>query len=56
MARSRRKNGGPQRGKFRLKKMNKGWSTFRRQPIPAKPIDRSPAAETAKAGTAEKKA
>ena len=49
MARSRRKNGGPQRGKFRLKKMNKGWSTFRRQPIPAKPLDRSADAEAAKA-------
>jgi hypothetical protein len=47
MARSRRKNGGPQRGKFRLKKMNKGWSTFRHQPIPAKPIDRSKQAEAA---------
>ena len=56
MARSRRKNGGPQRGKFRLKKMNKGWSTFRRQSIPAKPIDRSAEADAAKAGTAEKKA
>lgn len=47
MARSRRKNGGPQRGKYRLKKMGKGWSTFRHQPIPAKPIDRSAQAEKA---------
>ena len=34
MAKSRRKNGGPTRGRFKLKKLGKGWSTQRRQRAP----------------------
>lgn len=30
MAKSRRKNGGPTRGRFKLKKLGKGWVTQRR--------------------------
>jgi hypothetical protein len=37
MARSRRKAGGPRRGKFKNKKLGKGWSTFRRTPRPPAP-------------------
>jgi hypothetical protein len=33
MAKSRRKNGGPTRGRFKLKKLGKGWSTQRRQKV-----------------------
>ena len=48
MARSRRKNGGPTRGRYRLKKLGKGWAAHRRERGHAKPIDRSEtAAKTA---------
>lgn len=42
MAKSRRKSGGCTRGRFKLKKMGKGWSTARRtpQPPPAKAKDK----------------
>lgn len=33
MAKSRRKAGGCTRGRFRLKRLGKGWSTHRRQPV-----------------------
>lgn len=38
MARSRRKNGGPTRGRVRLKKLGKGWSTVRKQPVGSRPV------------------
>ena len=46
MARSRRKNGGPTRGRYRLKKLGKGWAAHRRERGHAKPIDRSEKAAT----------
>lgn len=38
MARSRRKHGGPQRGKFRLKKLGKGYATVRKQTSGNRPV------------------
>lgn len=51
MARSRRKNGGPTRGRVRLKKLGKGYSTVRKQPSGSRPVLRitEPAAGTAAA-------
>ena len=40
MAKSRRKAGSCNRGKFKLKKMGKGWSTLRKKRGSAKPIVR----------------
>lgn len=37
MAKSRRKAGGPTRGRFKRKRMGKGWSTHRRLRMPPPP-------------------
>lgn len=51
MARSRRKNGGPTRGRFRRKKLGKGWSTVRKEPVGSRPVLRitDPPADEAEA-------
>jgi len=41
MARSQRKSGGPTRGRFKPKKMGKGYSTNRKQPIGSRPVLRA---------------
>lgn len=38
MARSRRKNGGPTRGRFKAKKLGKGFIANRKQPIGNRPV------------------
>ncbi|MBL8729684.1 MAG: hypothetical protein JNM25_14740 [Planctomycetes bacterium] len=38
MARSRRKNGGPTRGRVRLKKLGKGYSTVRKEASGSRPV------------------
>ncbi|HEX5050196.1 MAG TPA: hypothetical protein VFZ65_00360 [Planctomycetota bacterium] len=38
MARSQRKNGGPTRGRFKLKKLGKGYSTTRKEPVGSRPV------------------
>ena len=43
MAKSRRKSGGCTRGRFKPKKMGKGWSTLRKKRGGAKPVVRKPA-------------
>lgn len=40
MAKSRRKSGGPTRGRYKLKKLGKGWATVRRKRGRPKPIER----------------
>lgn len=46
MARSRRKNGGPTRGRFKRKKLGKGYSTNRKEPIGNRPVLRITETET----------
>lgn len=41
MSKSRRKSGGCTRGRYKLKKMGKGWSSARRPRGSAKPIVRN---------------
>ncbi len=38
MARSRRKHGGPRRGTFKKKKLGKGYTANRKEPIGSRPI------------------
>ncbi|HZN38870.1 MAG TPA: hypothetical protein VFD82_08705 [Planctomycetota bacterium] len=38
MARSRRKNGGPTRGRFKRKKLGKGYIANRAKPIGTRPV------------------
>ena len=38
MARSRRKNGGPTRGRFKAKKLGKGYIANRTTPIGSRPV------------------
>ena len=38
MARSRIKNGGPTRGRFKRKRLGKGWLANRSQPIGSRPV------------------
>ena len=38
MARSRRKNGGPTRGRFKMKKLGKGYSANRKTTIGSRPV------------------
>lgn len=52
MARSRRKNGGPTRGRFKMKKLGKGYLSNRKTPIGSRPVLRI--TETADADKAEK--
>ncbi len=40
MAKSRRKSGGCTRGRLKLKKMGKGWSSMRKKRGSEKPIQR----------------
>lgn len=40
MANVRRKSNGCRRGKFKRKKMGKGWLAHRRVPIPEVPVNR----------------
>lgn len=49
MARSRRKNGGPTRGRFKAKKLGKGYNANRKQPIGNRPVLR--VTETATTGS-----
>ena len=49
MAKSRRKAGGCTHGRFKPKKMGKGWSTHRIKRGRPKPVDRSKGADEAKA-------
>ncbi len=53
MAKSRRKNGSATRGRFRLKKMGKGWSTARKQRAAERVVLRITEPETAAAGKGE---
>ena len=46
MAKSRRKSGGPTRGRSKLKKMGKGYSTMRKKRGAEKPIDRKKTEES----------
>jgi hypothetical protein len=52
MARSRRKNGGPTRGRFKLKKLGKGFASNRKQPIGSRPVLRITPVEGAEEGAA----
>ena len=52
MAKSRRKNGGPTRGRFKLKKHGKGWSTQRRQRTLPRPRNTEAGADAAAKPTA----
>lgn len=57
MARSRRKNGGPTRGRFKVKKLGKGFIANRKQPIGSRIVLRitpSTDADAAKSGGAAK--
>ena len=49
MARSRRKNGGPTRGRFKMKKLGKGYIANRAQPIGTRPVLRISESDTAAA-------
>lgn len=51
MAKSRRNNGGCTRGRFKLKKMGKGYSTLRK--IRSVPRPKTASADAAAAGTAD---
>ena len=54
MARSRRKNGGPTRGRFKATKLGKGFLSTRKEPIGTRPVLRI--TETAEATATDKKA
>lgn len=51
MARSRRKNGGPTRGRVRLKKLGKGYATVRKERSGSRPVLRITEPAAAEAGT-----
>lgn len=51
MARSRRKNGGPTRGRFKKKKLGKGFMANRQEPVGSRVVLRI--TETADAGAAK---
>jgi hypothetical protein len=53
MARSRRKNGGPTRGRFKMKKLGKGYNKNRQTPVGSRPVLRITETE-ATADTAKK--
>jgi hypothetical protein len=38
MARTTKKGGGVNKGGFKLKKMNKGWSSIRKVPVGSRPV------------------
>ena len=54
MAKSRRKSNGCRRGKLKLKRMGKGYSTMRKQRGSEPPIDRKKKDAEAAAAKAEK--
>jgi len=54
MARSRIKNGGPTRGRFKRKRLGKGWLANRSQPIGSRPVLRITEPDAATAGDAKK--
>ena len=54
MARSRRKNGGPTRGRFKMKKLGKGFIATRATPIGTRPVLRITEPDTSTAGEATK--
>jgi len=57
MARSRRKSGGPTRGRFKQKPLGKGYAANRRQPVGSRPVLRiteTPATAEAAADKAAK--
>ena len=56
MAKSRRKSGGCTRGRYKMKKMGKGWSTMRRDRGHEKPVVRKVEGDAAAAPAAETKA
>lgn len=56
MAKSRRNNGGCTRGRFKLKKMGKGYSTFRKIRAVPRPKTASADAAAADGKTAQPKA
>lgn len=56
MARSRRKHGGPTRGRFKLKKLGKGYIKNRKQPIGSRPVLRITEPDAAAAKAAGSKA
>ena len=51
MARSRRKNGGPTRGRFKLKKLGKGYNKNREVPIGSRPVLRITEPPSAEGGS-----
>lgn len=53
MARSRRKHGGPTRGRFKVKKLGKGFLANRKTPVGSRVVLRI--TETAEAAPAKKK-
>ena len=55
MACSNRKSGGAKSGTFKRKKMGKGWSTLRKQPIGSRPVLRITETEGQPAARAVKK-
>ena len=57
MARSRSKNGGPTRGRFKRKRLGKGWLANRQEPQGSRPVLRitePDADQGAKKGSAKK--
>jgi hypothetical protein len=52
MARSRRKNGGPTRGRFKSKKLGKGYLATRKEKIGSRPVLRLTEATAAEAAAA----
>lgn len=56
MANSRRKNGGCTRGRFRRKKLGKGWSTVRKQRAADRVVLRITEPEASADGTSDAKA
>lgn len=56
MARSRRKNGGPTRDRFKKKRLGKGWLANRAQPIGTRPVLRITEPDAAEKAAAEQAA
>ncbi|MGE3174494.1 MAG: hypothetical protein AB7O97_17825 [Planctomycetota bacterium] len=54
MARSRRKHGGATRGRFKRKKMGKGWATVREERSGTRPVLRITETGSADSASADK--
>ncbi len=54
MARSRRKNGGPTRGRFKKKKLGKGYLANRAERVGSRPVLRVTDAEATDASSSKK--